>query len=185
VRVSAIGETSPPDAYHVAFRLRGVQLKGDQPVLVDHHEVEIRLPVTYPREKPVCVPLTPIFHPNIKAQYCLQDHWAAGQSLVDIITRIGDMIQYREFNVKSPLNAVAARWARENPAVFPLGNVQLDLGQVDVVLRQRRSPTPTAASATEVTAGVGSLNRPSAVAIMMPAVAVDDEFALTLRGSHG
>jgi Ubiquitin-conjugating enzyme len=182
VRVQPVGELRPPDTYHVSFRLRGLELRGDQPVALDRHEVEIRLPVNYPREKPLCVPLTPIFHPNVKTQYCLQDHWAAGQTLVDIITKIGDIIQYRAYNVKSPLNAVAARWTRENPSVFPLGNVELNVPQVDIVFGAREKP-PLRVAQTKKTVqhDAGGVRYIGDANIAIPSIPREEEFAVTLR----
>src|ERR1700760_1147524 len=101
VAIAPDGPNRPPEAYRITYRVRGLRLDGDQPVPTDVHEVEIRLPLSYPREKPVCTPLTPIFHPNIKGYYCIQDHWAAGQPLVDTIEKIADMIQYRVYNPRS------------------------------------------------------------------------------------
>jgi ubiquitin-protein ligase len=139
VRASPVGPNRPPEAYRVKYRVRGLRLDGDQPVPVDHHEVEIRLPLGYPREKPLCTPLTPVFHPNIKDYYCIQDYWAAGQSLVDTIAKIADMIQYRIYNTASPLDALAARWAMQHPDLFPIGNVAIGAPEVQIVLGSRRA----------------------------------------------
>lgn len=117
------------------FRLRGLRLDGDQPRAVDDHEVEIRLPLAYPREQPQCTPVTALFHPNVKDYYCIQDYWAAGQSLVDTIAKLGDMIQYRTYNPVSPLDALAARWATDHSDLFPLGNVMLGSPEVNVTVR--------------------------------------------------
>ena len=70
--------------------------------------------------------LTPVYHPNIDPQkICIGDHWNAGQSLIELITRIGEMISYQSYNVKSPLNAKAAMWAEQNEASLPLEKVDL------------------------------------------------------------
>lgn len=138
VHVTPLGPNRPPEAYRVVYRLHGLHLQGDQPVAVNHHEVEIHLPLGYPREKPMCTPLTPIFHPNIKDYYCIQDYWAAGQSLVDTIAKIADMIQYRVYNTASPLDAIAARWALQNPTLFPIGNVVVGVPEVEILLGRHR-----------------------------------------------
>ncbi len=137
--VTPLGPNRPPEAYRVVYRVPGLRLEGDQPVAVDHHQVEIRLPLDYPREKPLCTPLTPVFHPNIKHYYCIQDYWAAGQSLVDTIAKVADMIQYRIYNPASPLDAIAARWAMQHPELFPIGNVVLGSPEVTVVIGGRRA----------------------------------------------
>jgi ubiquitin-protein ligase len=142
VHVEPLGPHRPPEAYRVVFRVRGLRLNGNQPEPVDEHHVEIRLPLGYPREKPLCTPLTPLFHPNVRDSYCIQDHWAAGQSLVDTIAKIADMIQFRVYNPKSPLDALAARWASQNASLFPLGNVTLGTPEVQITLGGRTAPAP-------------------------------------------
>lgn len=140
----------PPEAYRVTFRVGGLRLDGDTPVAADLHQCEIRLPIGYPREAPYCVPLTPIFHPNISEHYCIADYWAAGETLVDVIAKLADMIQYRIYNTKSPLDAVAAYWAEQHPELFPIGHAQV--GQPEVQIRLR-SPSTATPSATPVASG--------------------------------
>lgn len=141
VHVLALGP-APPEAYRITYRLRGLELDGDRPIERHEHTVDIRLPLGYPREQPYCVPLTPVFHPNISGRYCIADYWAAGQSLVDVIAKIGDMIQYRIYNPKSPLDAVAAYWAEENEQLFPIGNVELGQPEIEVGLGRKSATQP-------------------------------------------
>ena len=142
VTAQAVGTQLPPERYHVAFRLRGLYLAGDQPDYQDFHEVEISLPLHYPSEKPYVVPLTPIFHPNIRDYYCIADYWAAGTTLPDVIVKLGDMIQWRIYNPQSPLDAIAAKWAveQEPSGLFPIGNVDLAVADFDIALRSRATP---------------------------------------------
>jgi ubiquitin-protein ligase len=73
--------------------------------------------------------LTPVFHPNIDPQkICIGDHWSAGESLPQLIVRIGEMLCYQSYNVKSPLNAEAAAWAELNAETLPLQRVDLTAG---------------------------------------------------------
>lgn len=139
VSVEPIGSRRPPESYHVEFRLRGLYLNGDQPDYRDHHIAEIILPRGYPAEKPYCVPLTPAFHPNIRDYFCIADYWAAGTTLVDVIVKIGDMIQWRVYNTASPLDAIGARWAaqQEPTGLFPIGNVDLGVPDIAVELRPK------------------------------------------------
>jgi ubiquitin-protein ligase len=141
IRAEPVG-AHPPENYRVTFEVVGLRLDGDQPVAAQEHVVEIRLPLGYPREAPYVVPLTPVFHPNIAAHYCIGDYWSAGQPLPDIIRKIGDMIQYRTYNVKSPLNAVAARWTVENEALFPIGDVELGTPEVEIEIKPRAAAPP-------------------------------------------
>jgi ubiquitin-protein ligase len=134
IQVEPIGVV-PPETYRITYRVRGLRLDGEQPITVDEHVCEIRLPLGYPREQPYIVPITPVFHPNISSHYCVGDYWSAGQPLPDIVRKIGDMLQYRVYNVKSPLDAVAALWATENEALLPIGDIQLGLPEIDVELK--------------------------------------------------
>lgn len=117
----------PPDLYQVEYRVRGLQRgKGDQPILRDQHLVEIQLPADYPRTAPKCKALTPIFHPNIDpTTICVGDHWAAGERLADLVVRIGEMIAYQAYNIKSPLDAEAAMWADLHAAELPVDPTNL------------------------------------------------------------
>jgi ubiquitin-protein ligase len=123
-------EGMPPDRYIFAFNIPGLVPAGeDTGVPGEVHQAEIFLPVDYPRRPPFCRMLTPVFHPNIDPQkICIGDHWSAGQSLAHLIVRIGEMICYQSYNVKSPLNAKAAAWAELNPHQLPLVKTDLSVG---------------------------------------------------------
>jgi len=124
--ITPIGD-EPPEKYHVTYFVNGIYLMPDGSIeLLARHEVEITLHAEYPRYKPICRILTPIWHPNFRdGQICIGDIWGAGESLSDIIINIGDMIQYKSWNSYSPLSAEAAQWAMENKHLFPVGNVEL------------------------------------------------------------
>ena len=124
--VTPVG-TDIPEQYHVTYFVNGIYLLPDGRIeTLGRHEVEITLHADYPRYKPICKILTPIWHPNFRdGQICIGDIWGAGESLTDIIVNIGDMIQYRSWNAYSPLSADAAQWAMENKHLFPVGNIDL------------------------------------------------------------
>lgn len=126
--VTPIGE-EPPEKYHVTYFVNGIYLLPDGRIeTLGRHEVEITLHADYPRYKPICKILTPIWHPNFRdGQICIGDIWGAGESLSDIIINIGDMIQYKSWNSYSPLSADAAQWAMDNKHLFPVGNVELHI----------------------------------------------------------
>ncbi len=124
--LKATGE--PPERYEVEFRVRGLVPvdENDRPQVRTLHRAEIFLPQDYPRRPPFCRMTTPVFHPNIDPQkICIGDHWSAGQSLADLVTRIGEMLCFQSYNVKSPLNGQAAAWAEQNMAQLPLDRVDL------------------------------------------------------------
>ena len=126
IKVEPVGG-NPPEKYLVTYRVKGLRWDENQnrPTETDFHQVEIYLVKSYPREKPKCEMKTDIFHPNIKGQVCISDYWTAGENLVDVIIQIGEMIQYQSYNPKSPLDARAARWSRQNEDLFPIDNVDL------------------------------------------------------------
>ena len=116
----AIG--NPPETYVVSYHVRGIERVVDERVIYrDYHEVEIRLPGTYPRTPPVCRMLTPVFHPNIEpAIICIGDHWTAAERLSDLVVRIGEMIAYQAHNIKSPLDGEAAMWTDLHQDMLPI-----------------------------------------------------------------
>ncbi len=124
--VTPIGD-EPPEKYHVTYFVNGIYLLPDGRIeTLGRHEVEITLHADYPRYKPICKILTPIWHPNFRdGQICIGDIWGAGESLTDIIINIGDMIQYKSWNSYSPLSADAAKWAMDNKHLFPVGTMDL------------------------------------------------------------
>ena len=113
---------NPPDLYQIDYFIRGlVRGPAGTPVYQDRHIAEIRLTSEYPRQSPKCKMLTPIFHPNFDpVVICVGDHWTAGERLVDLIIRIGEMIAYQVYNIKSPLDGEAAMWADQNARFLPI-----------------------------------------------------------------
>ncbi len=125
--VDAVGD--PPERYRIEFRVRGLVMEAQGVAPKDTHLVEIFLTLSYPRQAPQCRMLTPVFHPNIAPHaICIGDHWSAGQSLASVVTRIGEMLSFQSYNVKSPLNGAAARWAEEHAAELPTDAVDLTVG---------------------------------------------------------
>ena len=76
--------------------------------------------------------LTPIFHPNIEpAAICVGDHWTASERLVDLIVRIGEMISFQTYNIKSPLDGEAAMWADLHHDRLPIDHRNLQPAEPD------------------------------------------------------
>lgn len=112
----------PPELYRFQYSLRGLYVAGDGSILErNEHLLEVNLSLGYPRRAPQCRMLTPVFHPNFDdSSVCIGDFWAASESLDDLIIRIGRMISYQEYNTKSPLNGLAAKWAAQNTHLLPI-----------------------------------------------------------------
>lgn len=112
----------PPEIYRFTYHLKGLYVAPSGEILERQvHVLEVNLSLGYPRRAPQCRMLTPIFHPNFDdAMVCIGDFWAASEGLDDLIIRIGRMITYQEYNTKSPLNGLAAKWAAQNSALLPI-----------------------------------------------------------------
>ena len=112
----------PPEVYRFAYNIKGlfVSPTGEIQERAQHY-LEVNLSLGYPRRAPQCRMLTPVFHPNFDdATVCIGDFWAASEGLDDLVVRIGRMIAYQEYNTRSPLNGLAAKWAAENAASLPI-----------------------------------------------------------------
>jgi ubiquitin-protein ligase len=112
----------PPEIYRFQYLIRGLFVAaGGAIVERAEHLLEVNLSLGYPRRAPQCRMLTPVFHPNFDdSSVCIGDFWAASESLDDLIIRIGRMIAYQEYNTKSPLNGLAAKWAAQHTHLLPV-----------------------------------------------------------------
>ena len=130
-------EGEPPEKYQLEYRIRSLRQVGEELQEVKSHIVEITLPRSYPRVPPQCRMLSPVFHPNIAPHaICVGDHWSAGESLKSIVMRIGEMLAYQSYNVKSPLNGEAARWVDEHQDELPLDRVSMIVEESRPVSRE-------------------------------------------------
>jgi len=143
-------EETVPERYFITYRnVRGIRLsKISTPSekiieFVNEHRIEIYLHIDYPRLKPQCYILTEIFHPNFRMAHphdiCIGDFWASGETLVDIIYQIGEMIQYKNYGIQNPLNGIAAKWARENKSLLPVDNTNIRAGETEVSLKNNNN----------------------------------------------
>jgi ubiquitin-protein ligase len=112
----------PPEMYRFQYKLKGIYVTPAGEILErDTHVLEVHLSLEYPRRAPQCRMLTPVFHPNFDdASVCIGDFWAASEGLDDLVIRIGRMIAYQEYNTRSPLNGLAAKWAAEHLNLLPI-----------------------------------------------------------------
>src|SRR5215475_12828734 len=143
----------PPEVYRFVYHVKGLMVapNGEIQERQTHH-LEVNLSLGYPRRAPQCRMLTPVFHPNFdEATVCIGDFWAASEGLDDLIIRIGRMIAYQEYNTKSPLNGLAAKWAVQNtsllpvdarPVAPPLGHGAEPVVQVGTPQETAIAPTP-------------------------------------------
>ena len=88
--------------YTVKFTCNGLTIKNQRPVISAEHAVKITLTVDFPHKVPEFEWLTDIFHPNIKKpKVCiLGKAWYPTRHLDDICIQLGEMIQYKNYNIK-------------------------------------------------------------------------------------
>ena len=124
----------PPEIYRFTYNIRGLYVAANGEILDrDVHELEVNLSLGYPRRAPQCRMLTPVFHPNFDdSAVCIGDFWAASEGLDDLVIRIGRMIAFQEYNIRSPLNGLAAKWAAQHESSLPI-----DAGSVAPPLVER------------------------------------------------
>jgi ubiquitin-protein ligase len=136
----------PPEVYRFAYNVKGlfVAANGEIQERQQHH-LEVNLSLGYPRRAPQCRMLTPVFHPNFdEATVCIGDFWAASEGLDDLIIRIGRMITFQEYNTKSPLNGLAAKWAEQHAHLFPVDTRDI----APPLDKPPQNPVPLAAEAS-------------------------------------
>jgi len=141
----------PPELYRFAYNVKGLYVSPAGQILErEVHVLEVNLSLGYPRRAPQCRMLTPVFHPNFdEASVCIGDFWAASEGLDDLVVRIGRMIAYQEYNTKSPLNGLAAKWAAEHLSLLPVDarNVAPPGGSPAAVSAGETSPEASTAPA--------------------------------------
>jgi ubiquitin-protein ligase len=116
-------EADPPERYLIRFTCKGVEKlrPNGEPVYREAHEVSLYLHAEYPLKQPQLKWLTPIFHPNIHVTgaVCIGAWWPA-KTLDEMLLTLGEMIQYKNFDPKDPMNSRAAAWALRQKNLFPI-----------------------------------------------------------------
>ncbi|MCP5099506.1 MAG: ubiquitin-conjugating enzyme E2 [Chloroflexi bacterium] len=113
----------PVEKYLIRFTCKGVEKisSSGQPVLREQHDVTVYLHAEYPLKQPQLKWLTPIFHPNIHVTgaVCIGAWWAA-KTLDELLLTLGEMVQYKNYDPKDPMNSKAAAWAMRHKRIFPI-----------------------------------------------------------------
>jgi ubiquitin-protein ligase len=161
----------PPEMYRFTYNVRGLYVAPTGEILERNvHVLEVNLTLGYPRRAPQCRMLTPVFHPNFDdSTVCIGDFWAASEGLDDLIIRIGRMITYQEYNTKSPLNGLAAKWAAQNAQMLPV-----DARSLAPALKEN-PPAPEASPLVPVAEAPVPATAPPPVAGTVPAVAPESD----------
>src|SRR5215216_5470549 len=112
---------NPPDRYRLLLKVKSLRERGDALETATEHRLEVTMPRGYPRDAPLFRMLTPVFHPNIAPHaVCIGDDWTASEALDTLIQRVGEILAYQSYNIKSPLNGRAAQWVEENSDRIPI-----------------------------------------------------------------
>lgn len=125
IKVVPLGAT-PPSKYRIIYNVPSLRVDAaDRLTVSDMTVVELTLPIDYPKGKPTAIAMERVFHPNFADYVCIADFWSPAQKLEDIILEIGEMLQWQKYNIRSPLDAVAAHWATQHLDELPIGSVKL------------------------------------------------------------
>jgi hypothetical protein len=142
-----------PDKYLIRYRCRGVarvprpqaelamrmgrqaapQLpEADELFGVDEHLMQISLGLDYLDQGPHLLWITPIFHPNIiQPVVCDRGRpFAPGTPLKSVCLMVGQMVQYRQYNLEDALDEVAKEWTSKNKSRLPLDRRDLLTGEI-------------------------------------------------------
>jgi len=112
---------NPPERYRLVLKVKSLRERGEAIEIATEHRLEVTMPRGYPRDAPMFRMLTPVFHPNIAPHaVCIGDDWTAGEPLDLLIQRVGEILAYQSYNIKSPLNGRAARWVEEHADSIPV-----------------------------------------------------------------
>src|SRR5438309_6361173 len=152
----------PPEVYRFVYNIKGlfVSPNGEIQERAQHH-LEVNLSLGYPRRAPQCRMLTPVFHPNFDdSTVCIGDFWAASEGLDDLIIRIGRMISYQEYNTKSPLNGLAAKWAEQHARFFPVDPRDIAPPLEKTATPAAAAPVPLAPAVEAPSTGNGTSSAP-------------------------
>lgn len=118
-------EGDPPEKYVVRYTCRGVEgiNPANRPIYREVHEVQIYLHAEYPLKQPQLKWMTPIFHPNIHitGAVCIGAWWPA-KTLDELLLTLGEMLQYKNYEPRDPMNSKAAAWAMGHKTLFPVDN---------------------------------------------------------------
>jgi hypothetical protein len=150
LQFEASGE--PPDRYVINFRGKGLAKDSDQQAQVrvaETHQIEIRLPYSYPESPPDIRWVTPILHPNVSFSGFVNISdlglpWSKQMSLDVICERLWDVARGMFFNSEQAVNYGAKNYfERECAHELPLDRRplrdRLTTTGVNVVSYQRRA----------------------------------------------
>lgn len=115
---------SAPDKYMIGYSCTGLEKNGDDVAPSNRHFMSVIFGYDFPGKPPKLIWYTPIWHPNFSTPYvCTQGRpFAASVHLDRIVRMVGEMVQYRNYNLDSVLNHEAKVWTEQNRHRLPVDN---------------------------------------------------------------
>jgi ubiquitin-protein ligase len=107
----------PPDRYTLTFRGKGLGREGMSTDIsvIELHEVDVRMPYSYPERPPDVRWLTPIVHPNVSFSGFLNLAeiglpWTEALTLDVLVERLWDVARGAHVNLDKAANFAAKNW---------------------------------------------------------------------------
>ena len=136
LKLKAIASASPlidvdcsvgaPERYRITYYCKGLLWMPGAvgPSITSRHIMDVYLHIQYPRTPPQLTWRTDIFHPNIlppasNGGVCIGS-WTPAETLDQLIVRIAEMVQMKNYSVSDALNREAAAWVSLHLDLFPL-----------------------------------------------------------------
>ena len=114
---------SAPDKYLIHYSCTGlVKPKGEEVKESNDHLMMVIFGYDFPGQPPHLIWYTDIWHPNFHTPYVctLGRPFAASVPLDRIVRMVGEMVQYRSYNLDSVLNHEAKEWTENNRHLLPV-----------------------------------------------------------------
>src|SRR5256714_4407657 len=113
----------PPDQYQVEYRLRTLVMpEGGALEYTASAAIHIWLPPAFPHEPPLVRPISAVFHPNVAPDGIKIDHvgTSAVSALAQVVSAVGEMLAFQQYDLNSSFNATAMDWVAANPEHVPV-----------------------------------------------------------------
>jgi ubiquitin-protein ligase len=129
--------------------------------IIREHEIELRLPYSYPSAGPDVRWSTPLYHPNVSFSgfVNLADiglDWSQEMGLDLVCERLWDVIRLAQFNNERAVNYSAKKWIEEQTSLTlpvdprPLRDKAASVNRNVVKYRRRGQPEPLGGDADDV-----------------------------------
>ena len=121
-RINISVSTMPPREYRVTYLLKGpTSVVGGSVEIANEHIAVIQIPENFPRDRPTVRMETPTFHPNISTDgiVCIGDDYYSTESIADVVAKVGNYIQFREFDCANPYRSEVKEWLAKQSDFSP------------------------------------------------------------------